>query len=418
MTRTTRVAARTTAAAAFVVLGVPASAASAGWHLLGVTPRPSARQSAAACSDPRTGSVLLFGGYANADASQPGGPLAETWTFHGGRWTRLHPRHSPTPRGDASCAWDGVELVLFGGNRDAGSGHTFGDTWVWRDGDWLLQHPRNSPGPRAGSALGYDGAALVLFGGWNPFTSPRADGAFGDTWTYRQGQWTQEVDAVAPTPRSGSASATWGRHGLLLFGGGAQLSLNDTWLHANGHWKQLQPGGGDVQPTLDGAAPLGADVLLYTGGSRTPTWRWHDGSWHAVAGAQPPQLFSAAIAALGDSSVLMFGGTHDGHTVASTYAFVATVARALASPSPQSPTPVQHPSTATAGVSPTTTSSPSASSTTSGPTPRGVPPRDPSILLTGGGHGGLARPLATAAALVVMVLTALALVVHRRTHRR
>jgi hypothetical protein len=348
--------------------------------------------------------VLLFGGYAKASPDVPSRPLGDTWAFAGNRWRKLSPTTSPAPRGGASCGWNGHELLLYGGSRQYGSTDLYGDTWAWTGADWSELHPTTTPGARAPAAFGYDGSELVLFGGWNPATSQRGDGRFDDTWIWREGTWQQEHDVVSPSPRSGSSSATWHGHGLLVNGGSAHIQLNDTWLHTSSGWQQLQAAGGNA-PYAGIATTFGSDVLLYDGGYKHPTWLWRAGHWHQVQAAEPTQTFNTAITESGLDSAVMFGGYPPDMrtTFATTYVYRPPQGQPRPRPQPKQPPRSASPRpTTTRPTAHTPTESPRSSSAQ--PTPTG--PSTPSPIVaassrTDGSRSG--RPLA-----VLLAVTAAA----------
>jgi hypothetical protein len=357
----------------------------------------------------------MFGGFANGSPDSPSHPLSDTWVFAGRRWMRLTPRHSPAARGAARCGWDGHELLLYGGSRRYGSTDLFGDTWAWTGSDWLELHPVTSPATRLPAAFGYDDSHLVLFGGWNPATSQSPDGLFSDTWIWQDGTWRQEHNGSGPGARGGSGCATWAGHGLLVNGGGRNVPLNDTWLHTMQGWRQLQAAGGSA-PYGGAAAPLGRDVLMYTSG-REPTELWHEGHWTPVKGPEPPQTSGEAVAELGPSAVLMFGGTppeYSNTTFASTYIYRPPSSQAAPQPRhvnsrPASPRPAASPSirpspVASEVASPTSSPTPSSSAT-------------PVAVRLADSRGGLARPVALVFALIALLASGLARVWARALRR-
>jgi hypothetical protein len=128
--------------------------------------------------DAATGNIVLFGGF---NRPSVGGELGATWTWDGSTWTKQAPNTSPSPRSDASMAYDAAtgNVVLFGGGT---ASTNFGDTWTWDGSTWTKQAAKTSPPARHSASIAYDAATgnVVLFGGQG--------GVFlGDTWTWGSG---------------------------------------------------------------------------------------------------------------------------------------------------------------------------------------------------------------------------------------
>jgi len=104
----------------------------------------------------------------------------------------LHP--GPQPRGKAAMAFDGQDVVLFGGL----CGTLFqNDTWIFRDNTWTqIQTP--GPSPRGDAAVcSYLPGQLILFGGLY-FGDQAIFTYYQDTWIWKAGTWTQ-VRTTSPT---------------------------------------------------------------------------------------------------------------------------------------------------------------------------------------------------------------------------
>ncbi|HEV2316743.1 MAG TPA: hypothetical protein VGV89_04120 [Thermoplasmata archaeon] len=84
--------------------------------------------------DPTDGYVVLFGGMAGGSGNRTN----ETWTYHAGVWTQLHPRVAPSPRAYAAMAWDGKDgyLLLEGGVGCGVWAINCNDTWSFVGGNW------------------------------------------------------------------------------------------------------------------------------------------------------------------------------------------------------------------------------------------------------------------------------------------
>lgn len=123
-----------------------------------------------------------------------GGSPSQTWTWNGTAWNQLDVP-GPTPRGYASLAALGNQLVLFGG--EVGDGQLLSDTWTWNGSAWMQLAPAGPvPSPRMSASIAAVDGALVLFGGWDP-----DDDALSDTWTWDGQVWTPH-DVIGPTERA------------------------------------------------------------------------------------------------------------------------------------------------------------------------------------------------------------------------
>jgi PKD repeat protein len=160
---------------------------------------------------------------------------------------------TPSPRYGSQMTWDASDgyVLFYGGENN--SIIAYGDTWTYVGGIWtnITASVSGAPPPVAGGGLAYDAALgkVVLFGGLN------ATGGYSDyTWTYHSMSWTN-VTATAGTPPSPrilpalSADSATGQ--LLLFGGETAPFTwgHDTWTFGNGTWL-------NITSTLAFAMPL------------------------------------------------------------------------------------------------------------------------------------------------------------------
>ncbi|TDF95428.1 cadherin-like beta sandwich domain-containing protein [Paenibacillus piri] len=123
--------------------------------------KPSPRKGAVMAYDPASKKVLLFGGEGQS------GVLGDTWLWDGmnEKWEQVS-GPAPSARGGAMLAYDGEQLVLFGGYTGGGSSKTpLGDTWLWNGTAWTEAHPDESPDAAYGGQMAYDGHTAVLYGG-------------------------------------------------------------------------------------------------------------------------------------------------------------------------------------------------------------------------------------------------------------
>ncbi len=283
--------------------------ASIGWRLL-QSGTPPARESATFVYDAAIGAAVLFGGYRSYNTSPSLPPLADTWTFDGKAWVRVLTAHSPTPRQQASMAYDAAHQVvlLFGGVDNSGT--ILNDTWSFNGIDWTQLMPINSPSPRFWASIAFDAAhnQIVLFGGSPAQNATNLD---NDTWTWDGTNWTQQLLTLPPPPRYGAPMAyDPDAQKVVLFGGGDPSSpslghgLNDTWEWDGSTWSPFvnanpnaNPPPGRYGAVMDYDATLKRLVLF--GGSSTDrgnmylndTWTWDQSNgWQAISPTSSPSV--------------------------------------------------------------------------------------------------------------------------------
>ena len=258
-------------------------------------------------------------GYRNPSSDcRPESASQSTALSTGSGWLNVtgETQGAPPPRAyGRSVAYDPADgyLVVFGG-LGANSSY-LGDTWTYRNGTWTELHESTAPEPRDHSTLAWDPVDhyLVLFGG-------SAGGVFSDTWTFSAGLWTQLFPASHPSARWSSSLAwdAWDGY-LVLFGGcSAGTEQNDTWTFQSGNWTELHPSisppaRGDAALTYDGA---GHQLVLFSGltadwGSLYgDTWVYSAGHWTELFPQYPPQGRSDASFAYDPAlgAAVLFGG--------------------------------------------------------------------------------------------------------------
>jgi Galactose oxidase, central domain len=177
----------------------------------------------------------------------------------------------PPERGNAAMAYDEADgyTLLFGGRDNAND--VLGDTWTLKDGHWSELNPQPSPRPRAYASMVYDAADgyVLMFGGG----SDNSDTTFGDTWAFKAGTWTELSPPVSPPAREYAAMAyDPAMKEVLLFGGtdsSQQTYFDDTWAFHAGRWTQLDP---SSSPTSRAGASMVYDaadneIVLFGGTS-------------------------------------------------------------------------------------------------------------------------------------------------------
>ncbi len=304
-------AATLAALAALVAVGAPAHAAS---RLRQLCVTPPGREWASFAYDPAQKDAVLFGG-ANFSTS-----YGDTWTWNGACWTRRHPAAAPSARTGAAMVWDGAtqQLLLFGGSTKPFSGGGYqADTWTWNGATWKRLHPAVSPPARHNADLVYDQARhrVILFGGY--------DGAYlGDTWAWNGSTWTQLNPAAAPSARdTDSLAYDAASQRSILFGGFNDDAgrLGDTWAWNGSTWTQLNPATspGVVSTAWQAAYDRASRQLVVFGGDpglgtySNDTWTWDGSTWiqQSPANSPAPRAYGSMTYDRALHRVVLFGGS-------------------------------------------------------------------------------------------------------------
>jgi hypothetical protein len=133
--------------------------------------------------------VLMFGGKSSAVSFE------DTWMWvngASGNWVLQTPAVSPPALSSACMAYDTTHstYVLFGGESAEGL-LAPPTTWLWTGGpggNWSQVVMPNGTGPaaRVGAQMAWDGTQVVMFGGYGT-----ASNVFVDTWGWNGTTWTQ-----------------------------------------------------------------------------------------------------------------------------------------------------------------------------------------------------------------------------------
>ncbi|MCI4332796.1 MAG: PKD domain-containing protein [Thermoplasmata archaeon] len=278
-----------------LLFGAPAWTFHGGsWSISGPHPHPPAVSAPLLSYDAKDAYVLLFqsGSFSNL--------FAGTWKFEGGAWTNISLAQGPNPPSSTGAAmtYDALDgyVLLWGGSAN--------QTWTFEGGRWSKLTPGVQPPPLWGSQLVYDPEAgySVLFGGseCSPDSWDYQCQWHNDTWGFANGSWFRvaTTGGVAPPGRNDAAMVFDAADGYLLLFGGRECrnaynctNGNDTWQFAHGTWSQVpthlapparespaatyDPGNGSV--VLFGGAPF--DDSGYYGGALNGTWTYSDGQW-------------------------------------------------------------------------------------------------------------------------------------------
>jgi hypothetical protein len=165
-----------------------------------------------------------------------------TWTFDGQTWTRAATAVNPPARQGAGMAYDPISsnLVLYGGDRiDPGSSGVLDDTWTWDGKNWTQQHAATTPGGGEGQ-LAYDAATsqMILFCQRQQAAGSRNFSV--TTWTWTGTTWTQLHPSTTPPAAVVPMMAYDAVRRDIVFFGSSIISPGpaQTWMYANGQWKQ------------------------------------------------------------------------------------------------------------------------------------------------------------------------------------
>jgi len=171
---------------------------------------PSGRFDARMVYNPVSTHTILFGGSTATDLStKQTYEFNDTWDWNGTIWTQLFPAHVPTSRYAPIMVYDSLRdrIVMFGGRT--GNGKTdLGDTWVFKNGDWTQLNPPSSPPARLLAAAAYDPLRdrVVLFGGATITSDNKTTTPYYDTWEFDGTTWTQ---VLADGPHADKPLMVW-----------------------------------------------------------------------------------------------------------------------------------------------------------------------------------------------------------------
>ena len=202
----------------------------------------------------------------------------------------------PQARYDLAMTYDAARgrVVLFGG-RDETEGFR-SEMWTWDGDQWrAITGDGGCPGPRHGARAVYDSGRdrVVLYGGG-------ANIYMSDTWQWGDGRWQQAEPGRSPPGRffHGMVFDTE-RQRTLLFGGRTGNGPDDaTWEAVGAEWEPLRPA---QSPSARSSMAMAWDhhrrrVVLHGGreqlaeGERAvgDTWEWDGVAWSPIASRMPP----------------------------------------------------------------------------------------------------------------------------------
>ena len=167
------------------------------------------------------------------------------------------------------------EAVMFGGEQTPRIG-VLGDTWTWRNGCWTQRHPAHSPAPYRSASMAFDagaGRVIAYLGDGEP-------GQEQATWSWDGTDWSRVADGPT-TSWAGAPDAVVAydasRQRVVLYGLVAQA---------------------------------GANCWITSTQCNAQTWTWNGKSWLATnpRHSPPPRLYSSMAYDPTTGRVLLFGG--------------------------------------------------------------------------------------------------------------
>ena len=253
---------------------------------------PAQRRFHSTVYDPVTNRIILFGGCTSGYCNQGEPTLNDVWVLANAdgstgpaSWTQLAPTGGPpSPRHSHVAIYDVVTntMMIWSGDSSAFSGTNLNDVWVLTNAnglsrstgqavasEWVQLFPTGTPpthesgAGREQSAAVYDSISnrMIIFGGasCDPCTF------FNDVWALTNAngsggtpEWIQLLPTGGPPAPRIEHSLVYDESTdrMILFGGGANDVLNDTWILENAsgidrtngssiipQWIQSSPGG-------------------------------------------------------------------------------------------------------------------------------------------------------------------------------
>jgi hypothetical protein len=174
---------------------------------------------------------VLFGGYDNNNY------LNDTWL-----WDGISASWIPGPATDISgryyssvASYDNT-IIIFGGDTELLYNN---DILKWNGSNWTQHNPPSGPPPMAGACIAYDGTQIVLFGG-----QIQSGGYTNETWLLNINtlSWTRGTTPADLTARAYGVAANDGER-IVIFGGYSPVSNNynnDTWLWNGSSWSKAE----------------------------------------------------------------------------------------------------------------------------------------------------------------------------------
>ncbi len=234
---------------------------------------PSPRWYSSMTYDARDGVVVLFGGSVGQNS-----PVNDTWSFAHGQWSNITATVGPAPPARWGAAMDyypnlasGGGVVLFGGCN----GTYLNDTWAFSGAHWskVLTGSR-APTPRSEASMAWDAGdkGLIFVGGEN------ATDRYNDSWFFYNSSWyTQNFSGISRRSFATLVEAPL-EDGDVLFGGDYYGDLRgDTWeWRSFNDFPQLVVAVTASRSAIDigGTVDLNATVYGWAGGNGIYQYWW------------------------------------------------------------------------------------------------------------------------------------------------
>ncbi|CAK4847124.1 unnamed protein product [Aphanomyces euteiches] len=205
-------------------------------EVTGLNPNPPARLGAGIAYDPISQKVIMFGGEGAA------GVLNDTWLWNGVKWTKANVS-GPSVRSGVQMAYDGHQIVLFGGyTLSGGKKIPIGETWIWDGANWLQQQPSVSPPNMHSGGMAYDGQHAVIYGGDLGESLHTANGNTYDDSSYALWVWDGQTKSWSQKngPGDEEYGGRWGN--ATAYDGRRVVTFSGEWDYFNPPVNQLKLG--------------------------------------------------------------------------------------------------------------------------------------------------------------------------------
>lgn len=259
--------------------------------------------------------LVLFGG--TSQPSSAGEYLDQTWTWNG-LWTLQSPGTVPATRAYQAMAWDGNNVVMFGGFLAASTYYT--DMWSWDATDWTQLFPATTPDMSRSDyrpgPMCYDGN----IGGCTMFGGSYSGGALAETWTWDGSDWT--LQSPGSSPPSGACCIAWDEVNLNVVLLTYQGGVPQTWIWDGTNWTEQSPAASPPDRQLGSGsnnmafAPSVTNVVMYGGiapGGLTclnDTWAWDGTNWTELSTGpnSPIPVLTTLVVESQDGTCIFYGG--------------------------------------------------------------------------------------------------------------
>lgn len=216
---------------------------------------PTTFRGSAAAYDVTNDCVIFFGGWVELVAGLNNAHVdaSDTWKWTGSDWAQLSPANAPTARYGHSLAWDGSNLILFGGAHypHAGSSVDYQETWKWTGADWTQLAPATTPPKRWGHSMIFDGSTGIIMHGGSRFTNTSgavtsADASSLTNWHWNGTDWSSVTAGNAgPGSNFGYRTSQYdGSYPVTTTGFVDVDPLHETWRWTGTDWQQWSAGSG------------------------------------------------------------------------------------------------------------------------------------------------------------------------------